>query len=279
MTNTTNTMTRNHKMLTLGLVLWALLAASAAAVAAPPAIGPTVDGTLNRITGNVLAMTTSDGRQKFLAFPNDAKVTLDGKACQAAQLKSGTRIRVTIKSTDNSVAIRIEALAKNAKFASVIKDGVVISVTGNKLAMAGPRGEQEFTRTLTRNVKVTCDGKGCTPTDLKPGMRIRVTSQSDDPLAATRVDALDKNRQFPSARHDGIVVSVTGNKLVMTGTQGRDNHECALTADVKVTCDGKVCKPSDLKSGMRIRVTTPSDDPHAAARIEALDKNPTFASL
>jgi hypothetical protein len=52
-----------------------------------------------------------------------------------------------------------------------------------------------------------------------------------------------------------------------------------LTENVKVSCDGKVCKSSDLKPGMKIRVTTDSNDSHRAIRIEAIEKNLEFASL
>ena len=64
----------------------------------------------------------------------------------------------------------------------------------------------------------------------------------------------------------------------MTETQGGEESTCTLTADAKITCDGKVCKSSDLRSGMKIRVTLDSDDPQTANCIEAIDENPEFAS-
>jgi hypothetical protein len=76
--------------------------------------------------------------------------------------------------------------------------------------------------------------------------------------------------------HDGKVVSITSSKLVMTNMEGEEEQMHALTADVKITCDGKVCQAADLKSGMRIRVTTENSAPHAATRIEALDNHAEF---
>jgi hypothetical protein len=76
--------------------------------------------------------------------------------------------------------------------------------------------------------------------------------------------------------HDGKVVSISGAKLLMTNMEGEEEHTQALTADVKITCDGKVCKAADLKPGMRIRVTTENAEPHAATRIEALDTSEGF---
>lgn len=75
--------------------------------------------------------------------------------------------------------------------------------------------------------------------------------------------------------HDGKVVSITGEKLVMTSKDGKE-HAHTLAKDAKVTCDGKVCKIEDLKPGMKIRVTTQKDDKKVATRIEALDKRENF---
>jgi hypothetical protein len=75
--------------------------------------------------------------------------------------------------------------------------------------------------------------------------------------------------------HDGKVVSVTAEKLVMTGRDGEE-HSHTLGLDAKVSCDGNMCKLEDLKPGMKIRVTTKKDDRQVATRIEALDKNEDF---
>lgn len=89
---------------------------------------------------------------------------------------------------------------------------------------------------------------------------------------------IDERRDSKSVTHDGKVVSISGNQLVMTNTRGKEEHTCTLTSDVKITCDGEACQPSNLKPGMRIRVTTEGDDPRSAVRIEALDKDADFAA-
>jgi GH24 family phage-related lysozyme (muramidase) len=86
----------------------------------------------------------------------------------------------------------------------------------------------------------------------------------------------DKSTSSAVSSHDGKAVDITGAKLVMTNMEGAEESTYTLTADVKVTCDGKVCKAADLKSGMRIRVTTEDAEPHAATRIEALDTHRDF---
>jgi GH24 family phage-related lysozyme (muramidase) len=107
-------------------------------------------------------------------------------------------------------------------------------------------------------------------------MKIRVTTDDAARHAAARIEALDKDAAFASRSHDGKVVSITGAKLVMTNPEGAEEQTYTLTADGKVTCDGKVCKAADLKPGMRVRVTTENAEPHAASRIEALDNHRDF---
>ena len=71
--------------------------------------------------------------------------------------------------------------------------------------------------------------------------------------------AADRAADDTGNTHDGKVVSVAGNKLIMVDKSGKNEHTHTLAADAAVTCNGKECKLSDLKPGMRIRVTTSAD--------------------
>lgn len=154
-------------------------------------------------------------------------------------------------------------------------DGTVVSVSADKLTMTNQEGK-EHSHALLANVKVTCDGKNCTAADLKPGMRIRVTLDPADRNAAARIEALDQHLAFANGSHDGKLISISGDKLVMTNMEGKEEHGHTLAANVKVTCDGKACAAADLKPDMRIRVTTESAQPQAATRIEAIDSHQDF---
>jgi GH24 family phage-related lysozyme (muramidase) len=154
-------------------------------------------------------------------------------------------------------------------------DGTVVSLGADKLTMANKEGK-EHRHTLTANVNVSCDGKTCAVTDLKPGMRIRVTTDAADRHAAARIEALDKDNAFVKSSHDGKAVSIMGNKLVMTNAEGVEDHAYTLAADIIVTCDGKAITAADLKPGMRVRVTTETAETYTATRIEALQNNRDF---
>jgi len=75
--------------------------------------------------------------------------------------------------------------------------------------------------------------------------------------------------------HDGKVVSVDGDKLVMANKAGKE-HKHTLAEGAKVTCDGKACKLEDLKVGTKIRVSTTKEDKKTATAIEAIDKDEDF---
>jgi len=168
--------------------------------------------------------------------------------------------------------------AKDAE--DVTHEGTVVSIGSNKLVMTlkGIKDGKEHSHKLAADAKLTLDGKPCKAAELKAGTRIRVTTRGADTVAH-RIEGLNKNADFALNHHDGKVISITGNKLVMTDAQGRDNHTHTLMTSVRITCDGKTCKSSDLKAGMKIRVTVENDDPHSATQIEAIDKNRDFASI
>src|SRR5262245_8984896 len=55
--------------------------------------------------------------------------------------------------------------------------------------------------------------------------------------------------------HTGKVVKAAGGKLTMTGKDGKTEHSHEVTADAKITCDGKACKLEDLLKGYEVTVT------------------------
>ena len=157
-------------------------------------------------------------------------------------------------------------------------DGTVVSINSTKLVMTskGQKDGKEHTHSFATEIKMTLDGKTCKAEDIKTGLKIRVTTKAGDTKVATHIEAIDKNETFANT-HDGKVVSITSSKLMMSSKGDDKEHSHSISADTKVTCDGKVCKTSDLKVGMRIRVTTKKSDEGVAIGIEAIDKDGEFA--
>jgi hypothetical protein len=82
------------------------------------------------------------------------------------------------------------------KVAGKSHDGKVVSITSSKLVMTNRNDKEEHTHALAADAAITCDGKVCKAADLRPGMRIRVTTQSAAPHAVTRIEALDDHADF-----------------------------------------------------------------------------------
>jgi hypothetical protein len=59
--------------------------------------------------------------------------------------------------------------------------------------------------------------------------------------------------------HDGFVVAVAADKLVMADKDGKNEHTHAIGADCKITLNNKAAKITDLKKDDAVKVTTGSD--------------------
>jgi hypothetical protein len=78
-----------------------------------------------------------------------------------------------------------------------------------------------------------------------------------------------------STSHQGIVVSVEGNRLTMTDLQGRNQHTHLVPDWAAITCEGTVCSLQQLKRGMHITVTMQQvGDRRVAGLIEATEAPP-----
>lgn len=100
-------------------------------------------------------------------------------------------------STAPEVKTLVSRDAANPKKTSASKtfEGKIVSITGDKLVMISQAGTN-YSHTLAKDSKLTCDGRICQAKDLKAGRRIRVTTQQDDRKVVTGIDCLNKNSEF-----------------------------------------------------------------------------------
>lgn len=75
---------------------------------------------------------------------------------------------------------------------------------------------------------------------------------------------------------DCKLVKVAGDQLTATGGKG-DEHDYTVAKDLKVTCDGKDAKLSDLKSGSTIRMTMCKDDKNKILAVDCGKHIPSLA--
>ena len=152
------------------------------------------DGKFVSFSGDQLVMTSKNGKEHSHTLAADAKVICDGKACKAADLKAGMKIRVTTKNDDTKAVTQIEAIDKQELFANT-HEGKFVSLTDHKLVMTDSKGK-EHSHTLAKDATLTCDGTACKADHLKAGMKIRVTTKQGDASVATQVDCIHKHAEF-----------------------------------------------------------------------------------
>lgn len=95
--------------------------------------------------------------------------------------------------------VSVPALAQKGSdkdLAGNTHEGKVVSASGHKLVMTDKDGK-EHTHTLAPNARISCDGKMCKLDDLKPGQKIRVTTERGNKEVAVKIEALDKDKDFP----------------------------------------------------------------------------------
>src|SRR5437773_6493845 len=105
-----------YRVLPLFLVALALVAFVSAPALAEKAAGDSHEGKVVSATGNKLVMSDKDGKEHTHTLADKAKVTVDGKAGTAADLKPGMKIRVMTKKGDIDTAVRVDALDKHTDF-------------------------------------------------------------------------------------------------------------------------------------------------------------------
>ncbi len=179
----------------LNAIAFALLLVTGQVLAADAAKEASHKGKVVSITDSALVMTSKGGPEHTHVLTADTKLTQDGEACKAADIKAGARVRVTtLKTDDKETVTYVEAIDKHRMFPNT-HEGQVVSISSNKLVMTGADGK-EHSHAISAHTKVCCDTKECKATDLKPGMKIRVTTKRADKGVALEIEAIDKNADY-----------------------------------------------------------------------------------
>jgi hypothetical protein len=188
-------MTMIFRMIQLNAIALALLLVTGQAFAADETKEASHKGKVVNITDTALVMTSKGGPEHTHELTAATKLTLDGVACKAEDIKAGSRIRVTTHTTgDKDAVVEVEALHKHHMFANT-HDGTFVSLTDKKLVMKDAEGN-EHTHAVSADTKMCCGGKECKASALKAGMKIQVTTKRGDKGVVTEIEALDKHTEY-----------------------------------------------------------------------------------
>lgn len=87
-----------------------------------------------------------------------------------------------------------------------------------------------------------------------------------------------RQQDTPTDFHDGNVMSVSGDTLVIATLERRE-YSFSVAADASICCDGINCKIDEVPIASRIRLTTKPGTINVAAKIEALNNQGDFADM
>jgi hypothetical protein len=93
------------------------------------------------------------------------------------------------------IALGLMVPAARAEEKANSHEGKIVKIAGNKLTMTDKEGKVEHTHTLAPDAKIMCDNKECKLEDLKPGLRVRVTTKPGDVTTAVKVEAFTKDEK------------------------------------------------------------------------------------
>ena len=104
--------------------------------------------------------------------------------------------------------------------------------------------------------------------DQKRHVTVRANEQAFVDFTARPADSEKGKTSGRAEAHEGTLVSISDNEIVMTDRKGRHTH--ILAPDAEIIIDAQPARAEDLKANVRIRVTTKAGDPKTATRIEVL---------
>lgn len=178
----------------LRLTLMALLAFGSTAYASVAAKDLLQDGVIVIVTPSELVLRDAAGKDHSYEIVEKTLLSLDGKACRAKDLKSGLKARVTTNTAKEKTALYIDAISKNLLFEFMLEGKIVTADNESLVMIAEDAKTHSFI--VTKDTKVTCDGKECKASDLPADSRVRVTKDKTDEHVLLIIEAIDKNPDF-----------------------------------------------------------------------------------
>jgi len=137
-------------------------------------------------------------------------------------------------------------------------EGTFVKAQENKITIKDKEGKESVFN-LEDKPTVTTDGTRCQVSDLKAGTQVRIVLGANRKV--NKVEATDI--------HEGTFVKADANQLFMKDADGKEQTH-NMIKDTPVTCNGTVCKASDLKPGFKIKVTFGTDK--KVTKIEATSR-------
>ncbi len=197
--------------------------------------------------------------EKVVKLPPGVKVFVDGKEAKLAAVPKGSIASFVAPATKDGIPADItEVRVTGASVSGVIKE-----VNATNVSLESEKNPQTFN--VTPDTKVTVDGKDAKIGDLKAGGKVAIVLSADgtSALALATGNKFDGEKPTKTGRFTGKITNVdaTAKTISLAGKGEGNDIVVKLTADAKVTVDGKDAKTSDIPKGaMAMFVLMPTKD-------------------
>ncbi len=203
---------------------------------------------------NTLTLTVKgDGgaTEKVVKLAAGVKVFVDGKEAKLADVpKGGVAALVSVGTKDG-----VPPEVTEVRVTGMSVPGIVKQVDATMIALEGEKNPR--TAAISAGTQVTVNGKAAKATDLKPGDKVMVVLSADEKTAlAITSGAKPGDGEKPGVKNPkfgGKIASVDATAKTITVLTGKGDSVketvLKLTADAKITVDGKDAKIGDLAKG------------------------------
>ncbi len=195
--------------------------------------------------------------EKMYPLAQGAKVFVDGKEAKLEAVpKNATASFLANAQKDGTLPQITELRVTGSNITGIVKQADATSVT-----LDGEKAARTFK--LAADGKVTVGGKEAKLADIKAGDKITVTLTADESAALTISTGTkgDGEKPVKTPKFTGKISSLDpATRTVMLAGKGEGGKEIAvkITADAKITIDGKSSKFADLLKGATATFTLSS---------------------
>jgi RNA polymerase sigma factor (sigma-70 family) len=191
--------------------------------------------------------------EKMVRVGADAKITIDGKEAKLADVpKNSTAALLLAPGKEGELPTATEVRVTGGSF-----NGVVAKVDNATIILEGDKAARAIK--TTDDTRITVNGKAAKLADIKAGDKVAIVLKADESAALTVATGAKPEGEKPAkpvdkpARFGGKVASVdAATRTIMLAGKGEGGKEIPvkITADAKITIDGKDAKIGDIQKGV-----------------------------
>jgi ferric-dicitrate binding protein FerR (iron transport regulator) len=226
--------------------------------------GPTIAAVIKSVSKDKVTVQGRgrEGRNaEEVEYPliKDAKITIDGKPGAAADLKAGDRVGLGLSSDRKSVLSIVKGFGdrdgeKPVRGQRAGGEVTKVDADKNTIAIKTEGDDREFS--VSKDARITIDGKAGKLADIKSGTRVMLVLDRDGKTATAVTVGGDRDGEKGRPRPTRIQGKVKGaeksdSTITLFGKGDNPDDQLFMVAkDAKITIDGKPAKLEDIKENM-----------------------------